>query len=149
MAERYPVDRYGLPTGLTPLPMPPVKPPRKEAVTGHTEEKKTPEAIRKEQQRERERELGILPVEVKLGPREREQLANGCKVRGGVRGAYEAAEYVATLIRRDAERLEAQLGDLAATSCGQCGKALPQGCGGVWRGENACWHTHGARDLEL
>lgn len=118
-------------------------------MTGHNEEKKTPEAIRKEQQRDRERELGILPVEIKLGPVERAALANGCKVRGGVRGPYEAAEYVATLIRRDAERLAEQLGDLAATTCGQCGKALPEGCGGVWRGELPCWHTHGARDLEL
>lgn len=86
-------------------------------MTGHNEEKRTPEALRKEQQRERERELGILVVEVKLGPREREMLAEGCKVRGGVRGAYESAEYVATLIRRDHARLAEQSAAPVAAVC--------------------------------
>lgn len=118
-------------------------------MTGHNEEKKTPEALRKEQQRERDRALGILPVEVRLGAREREMLAEGCKVRGGVRGAYESAEYVATLIRRDHARLSEQLGDLSGRACGFCGYALPEGCGGRRLGELPCWHTHDARALEL
>lgn len=122
-------------------------------VTSHSNEKETqtksPEALRKEAQRAREESLGIQVFEIKLGPVERAWLAEGRKVRGGVRGSYDASEYLATLLRRDNALLVEQLGQLDGKSCGRCNQALPEGCGGRWIGDLQCWQTHAAREFEL
>ncbi len=104
-------------------------------------------AERKKAQRDRLAKFEIKVVEVKLSKRERETLAQNCKVRGGVRGAYDADEYIATLIRRDAERLEQQLAELGC--CGKCGSPLPGGCDGLFKGDGECWHTDKAKSLML
>lgn len=119
-------------------------------MTGHNAKKpESAEAKRKREQREREDALGIGVVEVKLGPAERELLDRARTARGGVTGAYDAGEYLAVLLRRDAVRLEQQLDDLAGMTCGHCGYTLPQGCGGRRLGELPCWQTTSRRDLEL
>ncbi|MCC3836261.1 hypothetical protein [Vibrio parahaemolyticus] len=76
-------------------------------------------AERKRKSREKLKQFDIKVVEVKLSATERTDLAELCKVRGGVRGEYTADEYVALLIRRDKERLNAQLAELGC--CGKCG----------------------------
>lgn len=102
---------------------------------------------RKKAQRAREAGFDIKVVEVKLSKTERAILENSCKVRGGIRGEYDANEYIQTLIRRDAEQLEKQLSQLG--SCDKCNKSLPNGCGGLNKGDSECWHTVKALELTL
>lgn len=116
--------------------------------TRHPKGKKdTTASERKRRQREKLKAMGIKVVEVKLSAKERETLEHCCKVRGGVRGPYDADEYIATLIRRDAEKLKRDLSQLG--KCGYCKTELPEGCGGLFKGQCDCWHTLGYRDLEL
>lgn len=110
-------------------------------------QKREQAAERKRKSREKLKQFDIKVVEVKLSATERTDLAELCKVRGGVRGEYTADEYVALLIRRDKERLNAQLAELGC--CGKCGDKLPGGCGGLFKGDSACYHTHKARELML
>lgn len=107
------------------------------SVTGN-DEKKSPEAIRQERYRAKLKASGLEEVVTVLGPVEREMLAEGCKVRGGLDGPYSVAEYVATLIRRDNQLLAQQFGKVAGQVCENCSKPLPRGCGGVFRTEAPC-----------
>lgn len=104
-------------------------------------------AQRKRAQREREAKLAIKVVEVKLSQTLREALDRNRVLRGGVRGAYDADEYIATLLRRDTERLNKQLATLG--HCAHCGEQLPDGCGGVFKGQSECFHNLDYRQLEL
>ena len=104
-------------------------------------------AERKRRQRERMAKFDIKPVEVKLAKSEREILERNCKLRGGVRGAYEMDEYISTLIRNDEKLLEKQLAELG--SCKKCGNPLPGGCEGLFKGESDCWHFEDAKCLDL
>lgn len=111
------------------------------------QKKRQDDAERKRKSREKLKQFDIKVVEVKLSATERATLGELCKVRGGVRGEYAADEYIATLILRDKERLDTELAALG--SCSKCGDALPGGCGGLFKGEAACYHTHQARELML
>ena len=102
---------------------------------------------RKRRQREKRKAMGIRVIEVKLSTKEQEMLERGCKVRGGIRGPYDADEYIATLICRDAEQLERDLSRLG--KCEKCKSSLPGGCDGLFKGDDQCWHTHKARELML
>jgi len=102
---------------------------------------------KKAAQRARQKAMGMAKVEVVLSIKDREQLARNCEVRGGVRGKYSADEYLATLLRNDTKRLDEQL--LNIGSCEGCTLELPEGCQGVCKGQNDCWHTHKARELML
>lgn len=104
-------------------------------------------AERKRKSREKLKQFDIKVVEVKLSATERTDLAELCKVRGGIRGEYTADEYVALLIHRDKERLNAQLTELGC--CGKCGDKLPGGCKGLFKGDSACYHTNQALKLML
>jgi hypothetical protein len=84
---------------------------------------------------------------VKLSASERETLSRLCQVRGGVRGPYDANEFITLLIHRDAQRLDRQLAKLG--QCEKCGSQLPGGCDGLFKGDSQCWHTKKARGLEL
>jgi hypothetical protein len=100
-------------------------------------------AKRKQAQREREKTFEIKRVEVPLSATERKMLAEGCEFRGG----YTASEYIATLIRRDYERIQETkktLGD-----CQYCNDPLPQGCQRKHKGHKDCFHTIEARKLSL
>lgn len=97
-------------------------------------EDRSPEAIRKEEQRERDAAAGIEVLSLRLGPLELAMLREGQKARGGDT-SYSAVEYLATLLRRDHAWLQQQQGMVAGRICGQCRKPLPQGCGGFWRKE--------------
>lgn len=110
-------------------------------------QKRSKAAERKRKSREKLKQFDIKVVEVKLSATERTDLAELCKVRGGVRGEYTADEYVALLIHRDKERLNAQLAELGC--CGKCGDQLPGGCKGLFKGDAACYHTNEALKLML
>jgi hypothetical protein len=104
---------------------------------------------RKEEQRKRQAALGIKRVEVQLSAREREQLDTLRSARAGSGEPYSADEYISTLLRRDWERWQQQQAELAVQTCPNCECALPEGCGGTFKGEATCWHTSGDQILAL
>ncbi|PSW53037.1 hypothetical protein [Photobacterium leiognathi] len=106
-------------------------------------------AERKRKQREREKAMDIKTVSVKLSSREREQLANLCRVRAGIKDPYDVDEYIALLIARDHERLQQQLAELDGKCCGKCKSPLPTGCGGLFQGEAVCFHHISKKELAL
>ena len=103
-------------------------------------------AQRKRKQREKLALLDISVVEVKLSSSERAMLDQGCASRGGARGAYDRDEYISTLIRNDNKKLNVQLSRLKP--CGKCGQLSP-GCGGLFKGDADCYHSHNAKKLML
>ena len=110
---------------------------------------RTPEAIRKEAQRLRDMAMGVERKEIRFSARELDLARFGCIVRAGVAEPYELSEYVLTLVRRDYERLVAQMTEIQGTICGQCNKPLPMGCQGLFKGEAPCWFTRGPASLML
>ncbi|MFM5399332.1 hypothetical protein ACET8C_13680 [Aeromonas veronii] len=104
---------------------------------------------RKEDQRKRDKVLGIKRVEVRLSIREREQLDALRAARAGADEPYSADEYISTLIRRDWEKWQAKEAELQKQTCQHCGCALPKGCGGAFKGQAECWHTLGDKTLAL
>lgn len=118
------------------------------SVTGN-DGTKSPEAIRQERYRAKLEASGLKEVVTVLGPVEREMLAEGCKVRGGLDGPYSVNEYLATLIRRDAQLLAQQFGQASGVICENCLKPLPRGCGGVFRTEAPCQAAALDRALKL
>lgn len=105
------------------------------------------DAQKKQAQRQREKDLGVVTLGVKLSAKENEQIETACKIRGGVRGPYDKDEYIATLIRRDISMLESQL--LQIGKCDDCNIPLPEGCGGVCKGQSKCYHHLAYRGLLL
>ena len=108
-----------------------------------------PATKRKQAQRARQAALGIKRVEVALSKRERQQLETLRIARAGSGEAYSADEYISTLIRRDWERWLEQEAELNKQTCPNCESPLPQGCGGTFRGESACWLTSGMKHIAL
>ncbi|WP_368176129.1 hypothetical protein [Aeromonas sp. s1(2024)] len=104
---------------------------------------------RKQAQHARQAALGIKRVEVALSTREREQLEILRRARAGSGEPYSADEYISTLLRRDWERWQEQEAELKQQICQNCDCALPEGCGGTFKGEAACWHTRGDKTLAL
>ncbi len=102
---------------------------------------------RKAKERERNKALGIKKTEVKLSERERAMLDELCEVRGGVRGAYSADEFISTLIRRDHALMKSQVASLG--KCAHCNKALPAGCSGAFKGQSECFHFKDFKILSL
>lgn len=104
---------------------------------------------RKQAQRARRAALGIKRVEVALSERERQQLETLRIARAGSGEPYSADEYISTLIRRDWEKWQAQEAELKKQVCPNCDCTLPEGCGGAFKGEDACWHTSEAKTIAL
>ena len=104
---------------------------------------------RKQAQRARRAALGIKRVEVALSERERQQLETLRIARAGSGEPYSADEYISTLIRRDWERWLEQEAELNQQICPNCDCALPEGCGGTFKGEAECWHTQGDKTMAL
>lgn len=118
------------------------------SVTGNSE-KKSAVAKRQERRRAELKAQGFKEVDLILGPAEQVMLDEGRRVRGGVNGPYDVTEYLAALIREDNQRLHGLLGEARQYPCRQCGKPLPQGCGGTFKGELACLHTPTAWKFEI
>lgn len=104
---------------------------------------------RKQEQRARRAALGIKRVEVALSERERQQLEALRIARAGSGEPYSADEYISTLIRRDWERWLEQEAELKQQTCPNCDCALPEGCGGTFKREGACWLTLGEQAIAL
>lgn len=111
-----------------------------QVVTCHSEEKdqRSPEAIRKAEQRARDAEAGVGELRVRLEPGVLSKLDEAQQIRGGRGEAYTATEYITTLILRDHELLQQQREIISGKICASCRKPLPRGCGGVWAGEMTC-----------
>lgn len=120
-------------------------------VTGHNDDENelSPEAQRKREQREREKEAGVEVLELKMGPAERLMLAEGRVGRGSKGIPYTATEYLLTLLRNDNRLLEKQRGKLDGRICKNCEKPLPRGCGGTWARESRCLLARSEIALEL
>jgi len=114
-----------------------------------SQEERSPEAIRKAEQRERDDAAGIEVLSLRLGPVELAMLRAGQQARGGDE-PYSAVEYLATLLRRDHAWLQQQQGLVDGRICGQCRKPLPLGCGRVWIGEvSVCELAQVERAMQL
>ncbi len=92
---------------------------------------------------------GIKEVRFKLRPAIAAELAESMAARSGVGEPYEMEEYLVALIREDAARLKGQIADAQKYPCQQCGKVLPEGCKGAFKGELACLHTPTAWKLRI
>lgn len=117
-------------------------------MTGNAREKKAG-TQRQQKRRALLKEQDIKEVTAKLGPVERAMLDESRAIRGGVDGPYEVEEYIAALVREDAARLKGQIAEAQRYPCKQCGKTLPVGCGGAFKGELACLHTPTAWKLQI
>ena len=126
-------------------------PPNALVVTGHStgENELSPEAMRKREQREREKAAGVEVLELKFSPTERAELDEGRTGRGSQGEPYTTTEYLKTLIRNDVKRLRHEQGKLAGRICKNCQKPLPRGCGGVWGRESRCLLARSEIALEL
>lgn len=102
---------------------------------------------RKRKERDKKAALGIKRIEVQLSEREREHLGELCRIRAGVGEPYTADEFISLLIHRNWELLQQQLAELG--TCKKCGSALPEGCGGLFKGDSECWHSKDAKTLSL
>ncbi|MGL4505841.1 MAG: hypothetical protein ACRCUF_08910 [Aeromonas sobria] len=114
-----------------------------------TEKQKPKGTDRKAAQRERDKATGVKRVELRLPAALAEKLEMGMTVRGADLGPYGIQEYIETLIEMDADKLALQLEQLAEVPCRYCGKALPEGCGGSFKGEGACLKTREEKQLLL
>lgn len=99
-----------------------------------------PATLRKRKERERKKAEGIKPAVYNPSENERRMLDFNRDYRGG----YDENEYIRFLIRRDHEEL-AKIGNLG--TCDYCGKQLPQGCEGKWKGAGDCFKTIKEREL--
>lgn len=70
-----------------------------------------------------------------------EVLEQSMRTRAGLGERYTFNEYMNALVREDAARLKGQIADAQQHPCRQCGKTLPEGCKGAFKGELACLHT--------
>ncbi|MDE9544978.1 hypothetical protein [Xenorhabdus bovienii] len=62
--------------------------------------------------------------------------------------AYDVAEYLALLIRKDNAEVQQKMQALSTRQCGKCGECLPVSeC--CFSGEAACWATRGWHEVKL
>lgn len=105
---------------------------------------------RKRAQRQRDKELGITTLTLRLDVQELAMVQEGCEQRRIARQPYEVTEYLASLIRQDNKLLHKQLAELKKSSCKRCGDTLPgdkAGC--CLQGDSECWQTLGYKRLML
>lgn len=109
------------------------------SVTGNAKIK--PATKRQQKRRALLKAAGIKEISFKLKPAFGQVLAESMVARSCTGEPYTVEEYICSLIREDAARLKGQIADAQRYPCKQCGKTLPTGCGGVFKGELACLHT--------
>ncbi|WP_394178450.1 hypothetical protein [Marinomonas posidonica] len=91
----------------------------------------------------RNQEMGLKEIRIQLS---RAQLADLKELRR-FRGGYDVNEYIATLIRRDKQRMETEQAQLG--QCQFCQKALPKGCNKHFKGHGQCFFTREEKKLRL
>jgi len=114
-----------------------------------SQDEKSDAAQRKAKQRAKDADAGVVELRLRMGPSEAGMLAESRVARGSQGEAYTTTEYINTLVRRDHELLQQQLGVVTGRICENCRKPLPRGCGGVWRDELPCALAQLERALEL
>lgn len=102
---------------------------------------------RKAQQRAKLAANGGQRYELVLTQQETQMLERNRQRRNPDRAPYSRNEYISLLILCDDQRLERQ--EAALGSCQRCGKTLPYGCNGDYRGEAACWFTRDCLSMNL
>lgn len=121
---------------------------RATAVTRHNRKPKSA-AQRKREQRERDKVKGVEVSTLRLVGTDAAKLEEVLRIRGGIDGPYSLVEYVALVVRKDHAALTGQLEEAQRYPCRQCGKPLPGGCGGAFKGELECLHTPSAWKLAI
>lgn len=116
-------------------------------VTGNAKLK--PGTKRQQKRRALLKAEGVKEVSFKLKPALGDVLADSMTKRACGGEPYNVEEYICSLIREDAARLKGQIADAQRYPCRQCGKVLPEGCGGAFKGELACLHTPTAWKLQI
>ncbi|HCI5529913.1 TPA: hypothetical protein NPM58_002391 [Klebsiella pneumoniae] len=105
-------------------------------------------AERKAAQRARQSAAGNRKIELVLDAQELDMLARNCAARRPGREPYDAAEYIALLIRQDDARVQSRIKSINKRLCGKCGDALPitsYPC----VGDSQCWVTYGWHETKL
>lgn len=105
-------------------------------------------AERKAAQRARQLAGGERRIDLPLDAQEMEMLARNCAARRPGKSPYDAAEYIALLIRQDNARISGLIKSISASSCGKCGDRAPvSSC--PCAGDSQCWVTAGWHGLKL
>jgi hypothetical protein len=105
-------------------------------------------AERKAAQRARQAAAVEQKLELVLDSQELAMLAHNCAARRPGREPYDAAEYIALLIRQDDARVRGRIRVISKRQCGKCGAQLPvQDC--PCKGEAACWANRGWHETKL
>ncbi|MCW2479164.1 hypothetical protein [Candidatus Symbiopectobacterium sp. NZEC135] len=105
-------------------------------------------ADRKAAQRARQRDAGVVKIEIHVDAQELEMLKRNCVLRRPGRDPYDIDEYLTTLIRQDDAALQQQIAELNKRNCKKCGDKLPVAeC--CLSGASECWNTLGWHDLKL
>lgn len=105
-------------------------------------------AERKRAQRARQKAAGQAEVKINLYQIERDRLAHLCAVQGTADQPASVEDVVALLIRDRVAWLDRQLAELPAV-CPKCQKPTPLGCGGLFKGDGACFLSAHGRALKL
>jgi hypothetical protein len=95
---------------------------------------------RKQAEREKDKAEGMVRVSMKLTSEHGARLNELCELT-----EYDKAELVALLVHRHWQKVKAIVETLG--DCEYCGNALPQGCGGKWKGHKECFKTIKQREL--
>lgn len=117
------------------------------AVTGN--DKVKPATKRQQKRREKLKASKVKELSFETTEAMYAVLQNSMAIRSGVGEQYSITEYMNALVREDAARLKGQIADAQRYPCKQCGKTLPVGCGGAFKGELACLHTPTAWKLQI
>lgn len=95
---------------------------------------------RKERQRERDKQSGMIERRFKITQTQDERLNAMLEKRG-----YDFNEYVALLIHRDVSRFEESIKDLG--DCPKCGQKKEFGSNCAFKGMANCWETIERKEL--
>ena len=109
------------------------------AVTGNDNEK--PATKRQQRRRARLKASKVKELTFETTEATFAELQASMATRAGLGEPYTVTEYMNALVREDAARLKGQIADAQQYPCRQCGKTLPEGCKGAFKGELACLHT--------
>lgn len=103
---------------------------------------------RKAKQRERQKQEGLVKVELLLDEQEMEMLQRNCSLRRPGREPYDVAEYLSMLIRIDDRSVISLITELNKRCCKKCNEQLPVAeC--CLSGGSEYWNTLGWHEFKL
>lgn len=107
-----------------------------------TEEQREADRRRQRKSRAKQKAANIHKITVNISENEMKRLDIMRVERAGIGEPYDINEYVQLLIARDWERFQKDKNELSTKACAKCRDPLPGGCGGLFKGDTACFHTH-------